>query len=234
MKEWTQHNARASQTVEADQFNAQHRSFRSQAAGLDRAQLPEGALAQSMVVQHALHRVYSFVPWDTGTTAAEGEQTAYRAGSASTLQYQFRAVTYQQFSSGWETAFEQSLPDFKGGSLLTEWFGCSAIQTFWTWTKNSNYDTALGTKGTPTERYIALRILYNGAVVAERIGPAKPMDCFSISGAQQMPAGPLVLSLQFKPAAAGPDDAVVDPLLNKDLMQAHLFSNRVVCVGRWR
>jgi len=234
MKEWTQHEARSKQTVEAEQFNAQHRSARSQLAALDRSQYPEGCLSQGMVVTNALHRVYSFVPIDTGVAGAEGEQTAYRATDANTLPYQFRGVTYQQFGSGWATAYETSLPDFKGGNLLTEWFGCAAIQAFWTDTVHGSYDSAGLRKGTPTERYLGLRILYNGTVVAERIGPAKPMDNFSITGAQQMPPGPVVLTLQFKPCAAGPDDPIVDAVTADHLLQAHLFSNRVVCVGRWR
>lgn len=234
MKEWTQHDARSDQTVEADQFNAQHRSFRGQMAGLDRAQLPEGCVSTGMVEDYALHRVYLNVPWDTGVTGAEGEQTAYRATDANTAPYAFRAVTYQQFGSGWCNAFETTLADFKGGALQTEWAGMSAVQAFWTRTQNSRYDSASLKFGTPTERYIGLRILYNGVVVAERIGPCKPMDTFIISGGMQMPAGPLTLTLEFKPSAAGPDDPVEDAVTAKHLVQAHLFGCRVVCIGRWR
>lgn len=234
MKEWTQHEARSDHLLSADQFNAQHRSFRGQMTGLDRAQYPEGCVSQGMLTKYATHRVYSFVPWDTGVSGFEGEQTAFVADAANTSVGQFRGVTYQQFGSGWVTGFEKTLPDFKGGNLLTEWFGMAAIQAFFTWTANGNYDSAAGDLGTPTERYLGLRILYNGVVVAERIGPSKPMDAFLISGAQQQPAGPTTVTLQFKPSAAGPDDALEDASTGEHLLQAHLFGNRVVCIGRWR
>lgn len=236
MKEWVQHDARSAQTVEADQFNAEQRSFRGQAAALDRAQYPEGCIASGMMKQYALHRVYPFVMWDTGAAGAAGEQTAKRATDADTLTYQFRGVTYQDFGSGWLTGYETSLVDFQGGSLLTEWFGLAAIQSFYSWTENTNWlvSASKTTFGSPNEKFLGLRILYNGVVAVERLGPAKPMDAFRIIGEAQMPAGPVTVTFQFKVVAAGPDDPIADTSTNDHLLQAHLWGNRVVCIGRWR
>jgi len=232
MKQWTQHDARTNQTVESGQFNAQQRASRSMMTGLDRTQYPDGCLTNAQVTPTALHQCYIFSPWTTGVAGALGEQTVKRAAGAVTLSSQWQAVNYDNFGSGWLTAFEASLGNFKGGNLLTEWYGCSAIQQFFAWTENANY--GFGARNIANEHFMGLRILYNGVIIAERIGPAKNMDFFSISGAQQMPSGPVVLTLQFKPTAAGPDDATQDLVSGDFLMQAHLFANRVIAIGRFR
>ena len=144
---------------------------------------------------------------------------------------QFRGATYQLYSSGWLTAFETQLTPFQGGSLLTEWFGNTALQTYFTWTNNARQDST--PKGRQADRYVGLRILYNNVVVVERLGPAKPMDCFRIVGESQMPNGDVTVTFQFKLEGAGPDDPIKDTA-GKHLLQGHLWGNRVVCVGRWR
>ena len=233
MKRWTQHDARSNQIVEADQFNDQQTAARGEATGLDRAQYPVNCVTNAMLVANARHKVWTFVPWDTGAgSTLKGEQTRLRATYADTRADQFRAVTYQDYGSGWITAFEQTLTPTKAGSLLTEWFGNTALQIFFTWTAHNRQNSTPA--GRQNEHYIGLRILYNGAVVAERIGPAKPADCFRIVGEAQVPNGDVVLTCQFKATAAGVDDALEDVLTNDHLMQAHLWGNRVVCVGRWR
>lgn len=229
MKQWTQHEARPAQLVEADQFNDQHREFRGQMTGLDRAQYPVDCLADTMIEDAARHKVWTFVPWDTGVTDAKGEQTAIRSTDANTLPQQFRAVTYQEYGSGWITAYETTLTPFRGGSLLTDWCGCSTLQAFFTWTSNA------GTLTAPTsDKYIGLRILYNGVVVVERLGPAKPMDSFRLVGESQVPSGDVTVTFQFQATSCGPDDPIEEVVGNKHLVQAHIWANRVVCVGRWR
>ena len=231
MKGWTQHEARPAQIVEADQFNDQHRDFRGQMTGLDRAQYPADCLTEAMIVDGARHKVYTFVPWDTGDAWTAGEQDAFMSTNADAHPEQFRGATYQQYSSGWQTAFETQLTSFLGGSLLTEWFGNTALQIYFTWTANTNRTTT--PKGRQTDRYVGLRVLYNNVVVVERLGPAKPMDCFRIVGEMQMPNGDVTVTLQFKLEAAGPDDPIVDTA-GKHLLQGHLWGDRVVCIGRWR
>lgn len=234
MKQWTKHDARTAQTTEPDQFNAQHQSFRSQMVGLDRAQLPEACVTKSRLTTDALHKCWVFSPWDTGVTNAQGEQTVKRATASETLAEQFRALTYGNHTSGWLTAFETTLTPFKGGNLLVEWYGCSAIQTMFGWSFNAKYDSTSGT-GKLNDKYVGLRILVNGVTMVERIGPAKALDHFSISGSSQLPSGPVTLTCQWNPTAAGPDDQVVDYVTTtKVLMQAHLFANRVFAIGRFR
>jgi len=234
VKEWTRHEARSKQTTEAQGFNDQHRSFRSQIAGLDRAQYPQDCLTDAMIKTNAMHKVWVFAPWNTGVTGARGEQTVIRADTSVTRAEQFRGVTYQEFGSGWLTAFETTLDGHKGGSLLVEWGGNVAIQGFYAWTKNTNYATSASTEGVPNEQFMGLRILLNGNVIADRIGPAKPQDSFVITGEQQVPSGDVVLTCQFQPRAAGPDDPVEDSSTNDHLLQAHMWGNRVFCIGRWR
>ena len=154
------------------------------------------------------------------------------AAEADTLAEQFQALTYQEFQSGWTTAFEDTLTPFKGGSLLTDWCGNVAQQVFFTWTLHARGSST--PIGRANDRNLGLRVLYNGLVVCERLGPAKPMDSFRMICESQVPAGPVRVTLQFKATSIGPDDPVEETTTNKDLMQAHLFSNRVVFVGRWR
>jgi hypothetical protein len=231
MKGWTQHEARPAQIVEADQFNDQHREFRGQMTGLDRAQYPADCLTEAMIVDGARHRVWTFVPWDTGDSWTAGEQDVVMSTNADAHPEQFRGATYQLYSSGWLTAFETQLTPFQGGSLLTEWFGNTALQTYFTWTNNARQDST--PKGRQADRYVGLRILYNNVVVVERLGPAKPIDCFRIVGESQMPNGDVTVTFQFKLEGAGPDDPIKDTA-GKHLLQGHLWGNRVVCVGRWR
>jgi hypothetical protein len=234
MKRWTQHDARSSHIVEADQFNSQHTSFRGQMTGLDRSQYPAGCVSSSMLTANAMHKVWTFVPWASSPTYAntQGEQTAYRAEETDTLPEQFQALTYQEYGTGWVTAFETTLTPFKGGSLLTEWAGCCSLQIFFTWTQDARQNST--PPGRQNDKYIGMRILYNGTVVAERIGAAKPMDSFRIIGEAKVPSGDVNVQLQFNVTGAGPDDALEENNTNKHLSQAHLFANRVVCVGRWR
>lgn len=237
MKQWTKHDARSNQTVEADQFNEQHTSFRSQMTGLDRAQYPENCAVPGNIVDNAMHKVWVFDPWDTGVANALGEQTALRSAAADTRGDQWMAGTYVNHTSGWVTVFETTLSPFKGGNLMVEWAGNSAIQQFFHWTTNTRWapSASPAVQSHPNDKYMALRILVNGVVLTERLGPAKPIDHFIISGAQQLPSGPVTLTCQMNPTGAGPDDAVVDDSGSENhLMQAHLFSNRVVAIGRWR
>jgi len=235
MKKWTQHDARTNQIVDADQFNDQQVAFRGEVAGLDRTQYPANCVTDAMLKPNSRHKVWTFVPWESNAESTQdGEQTRYRAAETSTLPSQFQALTFQEYGSGWATAFETTLTPFKGGSLLTEWFGISSLFVFFTYTiHNKGLAAPLGS-GRTNDKYVGLRILYNGTVVAERHGPAKPADNFRIVGESQMPSGDVTLTLQFKVTGPGVDDALSDSTTNDHLMQAHIYANRVVCIGRWR
>ena len=232
MKQWTKHEARKDQTAEAGQFNAQHQSFRSEITALDRSQYPENCVTKSRLTPNALHKCWVISPWDTGVTNALGEQTRKRATDAETLPQQMRAANYGNHTAGWLTAYETTLTPFKGGNLFVEWYGCSAIQPFWGWTVFASWDSRRS-KGTTNDKYVGLRILVNGVTMVERIGLAKALDHFSITGSLQVPSGPVTLTLQWNPTSAGPDDPVTD-MGGDQLMQSHLFANRVFVIGRWR
>lgn len=229
MKRWTEHDARTDQLVEAAQFNDQHRASRSSMVGLDRSQYPSGCVTSDMLMPGARHKVWVLSPWDNSVADAKGEQTAIRAADANTMPHQFRGVTYQQYGSGWVTAHEVTLEPFRGGSLLVDWCGCTTLQVFFTWTNDA------GTVKAPaSSKKVGVRILFNGVEVVQRLGPAKPMDTFRLVGSAPLPAGPVTVTFQFQIPSCGPDDPVVEVVGNDHLLQAHLWGNRVVCVGRWR
>ncbi len=234
MKEWTQHEARAKQLIEADQFNAQHTSFRGQIAGLDRSQYPTDVVTEARLVDHATHIVVVHNLWAAsgGEDDTEGEQTNVRATQGNTRNQTFRAITHQQYGGGWRTAFTYTVDPFKGGSLQTEWFGnIACFQFFYRSAKRDNNAIPF-TK--PISRRVSMRILHNGVVVGERYGAAKPMDHFRVIGEGQAPAGPVEVQCQWRLTGPGPDDADEEVDNNTHIMQGHLFSNRVVSIGRWR
>jgi hypothetical protein len=240
MKEWTQHQARSNQLVEAEQFNAEQSSARGQIAALDRAQYPVDVVTDARLTDHATHIVVVHNLWAAGAglTDTEGEQTNVRASAANSNGDQFRAITYQLYGGAWKTAFSYSVEPFKGGSLQTEWFGnICCFQYFFISAKRNNHP--LDSK--PITRKVEMRILHNGVVVASRYGVGRPMDHFRIVGEAQAPAGPVEVQCQWRLTGPGPDDATTESQLSggarvdgAHLTQGHLFSNRVVSIGRWR
>ena len=241
MKEWTKHEARSDQLIEAEQFNAEQTSFRGQAAALDRTQYPADVVTEARLTDHAMHIVVVHDLWAAtgGLTDSEGEQTNVRASAANSSGDQFRAITYQLYGGGWRTAFSYTVEPFKGGSLQTEWFGnIACFQFFYVSAKRNN--NPLETSK-PITRKVEMRILHNGVVVASRYGMGRPMDHFRIIGEAQAPSGPVEVQCQWRMTGPGPDDAVTESELSggvrvdaEHLTQGHLFSNRVVSIGRWR
>lgn len=102
MKEWTQHEARAKQLIEAKQFNAQHTSFRGQIAGLDRSQYPTDVVTDARLADHATHIVVVHNLWAANGSEddTEGEQTNVRAAQGNTRNQTFRAITHQLYGGG--------------------------------------------------------------------------------------------------------------------------------------
>lgn len=234
MKYWTQHQARPSQTTEADQLNAELRSSQSAITTLDRTQAPSLAYDDTYVGQYALHQMWASGGnpaslqgplWNSGTT--RGEQTNVRADAADTIGYQFRAVTYQGYSGGWETAYTQTLTGFKGGHLHIEWAGQAAIFPGFQQTQNNDHP--------PNPKYMRLRIQVAGVTLVERQGCARSMDSFRVFGGGLYPQGDLQVEYQWRFTPAGQDDAIIDQGTgNPHLMQAHLWGNKVLAIARYR
>lgn len=232
MKFWTEHQARASQTAEGDQLNTELRGSQSAITTLDRTQAPARAYDATHVTQYALHQVWTSGGgalqgplWGSGAT--RGEQTTVRADAADTKGDQFRAVTYQGYSGGWETAYTQTLTGFRGGHLHLEWSGQASIFPGFQQTQNNNHP--------PNPKYMRLRIQVAGVTLVERQGTARSMASFRIFGGGLFPQGDLEVQYQWRFTPAGQDDAIVDNGPNAlHLMQAHLWGGKVLAIARYR
>ncbi len=235
MKYWTQHQARPLQTTEADQLNAEMQASQSAITTLDRTQTPQLSYDPTNVKPYALHQMWASggAPaglqgplWGTGAT--RGEQTQYR--STSGLNDQFAAITYQQYSGGWETAHTQTLTGFRGGHLHIEWGGQVALFPGFQQTDN-NFQP-------PNPKRMQLRIQVAGVTMVERLGVARSMGSFRVVGGGLFPQGDLQVEYQWRYTPAGQDDAIVfttlTPAPDPHLMQAHLFGNKVLAIARYR
>ena len=230
MKYWTKHQARANQTAESDQLNAELRASQSAITALDRTQTPNRAYDRTEVTQYALRQVWTTVDaggnpmWGSGTT--QGEQTNARSLTADTYSYQFLAVTYQLYNGGWRTAYTQTLNGFAGGHLHIEWGGQACVNLAFTQTYNNVYPA--------NPKYMQFRIRIAGVTMVERKGVARSMDTFRVFGSGMYPQGDLQVEYQWKLTAAGQDDAIVSTPTGNHLMQGHIWGNKVMAIARYR
>jgi len=233
MKYWTKHQARAAQTTEADQLNAELRASQSAITTLDRTQTPQLSYTPAKIKLYAMHQVWASggAPaslqgplWGTGTT--RGEQINVRASATNTRGDQFRAITYQEYSGGWETGFTQTLTGFRGGHLHIEWAGQAAIFPAFQQTNNNNHP--------PNSKRMRLRIQVAGVTMVERLGTARSMASFRIFGGGLYPQGDLQVQYQWRYTPAGQDDAIAEGSPVKHIMQAHLFGCKVLAIARYR
>lgn len=231
MKYWTEHQARTSQTAEADQLNAELRVSQSAITTLDRTQTPSRAYDATNITQYAFHQMWTSGGsplqgplWGSGAT--RGEQVNVRADTADTLSYQFRAVTYQEYNGGWETAYTQTLTGFRGGHLHIEWAGQASIFPAFQQTQN-NFNP-------PNPKYMRVRIQVAGVTLVERQGTAASMASFRVFGGGLYPQGDLQVEYQWRFTPAGQDDAIEFAVTGEDLCQAHLWGNKVLAIARYR
>tara|TARA_R110002020_G_scaffold829_8_gene4079 strand:+ start:1647 stop:2336 length:690 start_codon:yes stop_codon:yes gene_type:complete len=229
MKYWTKHQARAAQTTEADQLNAELRASQSAITTLDRTQTPQLSYTTSNIKPYAMHQMWASGDntgplWGSSTT--KGEQTNVRASATNTRGDQFRAITYQEYSGGWETAFTQTLTGFRGGHLHIEWSGQAAIFPAFQQTQNNNHP--------PNSKRMRLRIQVAGVTTVERLGTARSMSSFRIFGGGLYPQGDLQLEYQWRFTPAGQDDAIAEGSPVKHIMQAHVFGCKVLAIARYR
>jgi len=231
MKYWTEHQARANQTAEADQLNAEMRASQSAITTLDRTQTPGRQYNPTNVGQYALHQVWTSGGsplagplWGSGVT--RGEQTNVRSDNANTRGDQWLAVTYQGYNGGWETAYTETLTGFRGGHLHVEWSGQASIFPAFQQTLN-NFNPA-------NPKHMRLRIQVAGVTMVERQGTAKSMASFRIFGGGLYPQGDLEVQFQWRFTPAGQDDAIVDDSSGLYLMQAHLWGNKTLAIARYK
>jgi hypothetical protein len=138
----------------------------------------------------------------------------------------WQGISYQGATGAWQSLSSAgaTLSGFKGGSLFLEWSGCGYIYPAFADTLALDYPF--------NPKYLRLRILVNGVVLCERRG-CYTHEHFRVFGSQQFPPGDLNVRFQFKVTPNGPDDALTVSGGN-NVMQAHLYSNKFLAIGRFR
>ena len=222
MKKWTQREADQGAAVSPGAINDEMRAQQSSITTLDRAQLPSDFVDEARLELHALHRVWVADRW--GST---GEQTAAADASIPTSTARgWRAASYQTYSGGWQagSAGSVTLPGFKGGHLFIDWSGNSYV--FGALADGVN----AGLPGNP--KYMRLRIVVSGVVLAERRGPAYH-EHWRIFGTGIFPPGDLVVDFQWRLIEPSIDDAL-EVTTGEHIMQGHVYSQKYLAVGRFR
>jgi len=219
MKKWTKRDATSAGTVSPGAVNDEMRAQQSSITTLDRDQIPADFVDETRLETYALHRVYVVEKWGTG------EQTS--AADTDVLERAWRAATYQTYTGGWLPGVATSsitLTGFKGGHLFLEWSGNAYVF-------GAMADGVSQTHpGTP--RYMRLRILVSGVLLAERRGPAYH-ESFRVFGSGMFPSGDLSVELQWRLIEPGSDDPIED-LGGKNVVQGHIYSQKYLAIGRFR
>lgn len=224
MKKWTAYQARDKHLLDAEQPNSELRDHQSSMTTLDRSQLPANSFTYNNLVPYALHRAY-VVPLTQAQAPAEaGEQSLVDTATSST---QFQCATYQNYGGGYRTLYTGTLTGFKGGNLYIECQGCGYVNPLAHQTDNNNYP--------PNPKFISLRILVAGVNVAESMGSASGgCEGFRLMGTAQLPPGDHQVLVQWKGTPPGQDDPIVTYTGPFHIMQYHIWSAKVLAVGRWR
>ena len=222
-KNWTEREVRAGDAIPPDALNDELRVQRSSITTLDRDQLPSNYVDETRLEQYSLVRVWTSDRFPA-TSNEQGEQQAARDTSVPARAW--ISDTYQLDSGTWQDVSGSSITmsGFKGGNLYIEWAGAGYIYSAF------SYSSVTDRPGNP--KYLNLRIVVNGIVVAERRGPSYH-EAFRCFGNQQLPPGDLTVQFQFRIT----QNTDLDPLTDAggdNVMQAHLYRNQYVAVGRWR
>ena len=223
MKKWTSYQARDQHLLDAEQPNSELRDHQSSMTTLDRSQLPAGAFTYSNLAPYALHRVY-VVPLTAATAPAEaGEQSIVDTATSGTM---FQCATYQAYGGGYRNIYTGTLTGFRGGNLYIEFQGCGYVNPLAHQTQNNDYP--------PNPKFINLRILVAGVNVAESMGSVSGgCEGFRLMGSAQLPPGDHSVVVQWRGTAPGQDDPIVTSA-GSHIMQYHIWSAKLLAVGRWR
>tara|TARA_R110000822_G_scaffold58002_1_gene145391 strand:- start:3369 stop:4013 length:645 start_codon:yes stop_codon:yes gene_type:complete len=214
MKKWTQREVRVGSALSPEIINDEITAMGESVGSLSRDQLPTACIDETVFKPYALHRVWF------DQLIGDGEQSI--ATDTGVADQCFECYSAQTAVGGWCNASTTTLTGFKGGNLFIEWSGQGYIY-------GSFSDTA-GQKNTP--RYLNLRILFDGVVVAERKGITSH-ESFRIFGTKQLPAGANAAQFQFQLPEFGVDDALVNTTASH-IPQAHVYGQKFFAIGRWR
>tara|TARA_R110002126_G_scaffold29975_9_gene98417 strand:- start:509 stop:1174 length:666 start_codon:yes stop_codon:yes gene_type:complete len=221
MKRWAQRDATTGGTLSPDAINDELRAQQSSITTLDRDQLPEAYVTESRLKDYGILRGYIAAAHPTG-----GQQNTVvyaPAGSSNT----WDAVAFRVYPGGWQNASSGAavtLAGFKGGHLHIEWAGNAYI--FGSMAAGASIPHPL------SPRYLNLRIIANGVVIAEKRGPGCH-EAFRVIGSSLAPQGDITLRFQWRISGPSQDDATVTTA-GMPVTQAHLYSMRYLAIGRWR
>ena len=220
MKKWTIREADQSAAVSPGAVNDELRAQQSSMTTLDRSQLPADFVDAARLEQYALHRCWVAERW--GST---GEQTACIDTDILATR-SWRAATYQKFAGGWLDGVTSALEltGFKGGNLFIEWSGNAYVF-------GAIADGAVATFPY-APRYMRLRIIVAGVIVAERRGPAYH-EHWRIFGSAVFPPGDHTVQLQWRLIASAPDDTL-ELSTGENIVQGHIYSQKYLAIGRFR
>ena len=219
-KRWATREATEAAAVSPGLVNDELRAQQSSITTLDREQLPAAFVDPTRLKDYALQKVWVSNQYP----AASGEQTA--VADADVEGKAWIAATFQGYGGGWtDVASTPILDGFKGGSLFVEWSGNGYI--FGAMSDGASEPLPR------SPRYLRLRILVAGVVVVERRGPAYH-EHFRIFGTGVFPPGDHALSLQWRISEPGQDDPMETTASPGNVMQAHLYANKYLAVGRFR
>lgn len=215
MKTWTQAQARPKHAIIPDGLDQEFAALRASGQAVDRTQLPASCIGQDELAPYAMHRVW---------TQVGDPQTNFNDANLNTNKC-FLAASTEVNGDGWVVYATVPLTGHQGGSILVNW-GVSVAQT-----QLLSSSSNLGEAGNPS--HIGLRVLINGLVVGECIGPARALGNARLIGAGYFPAGDLTASLEWKMPGTGPDD-IMQYTDGTSIMKAHLWASKFVATGRWR
>jgi len=224
MKKWTSHELRDEHLLDAEAVNSEMRDHQSSFTTLDRSQLPTNSVTFSNLAAYALHRIYVTTLTAAVPPAEAGEQ---RIVDTATPADQFQCATYQTYGGGYRTLFAGTLTGFRGGNLYIECQGCCYVNPLCHQTLNNDYP--------PNPKFLNIRILVAGITVAESMGSGSGgCEGFRLFGTAQLPPGDLPVEVQWQGTGPGQDDPIVSAFTAFHLMQYHVWSAKVLAIGRWR
>lgn len=221
MKTWTQAEPRDLHLLDGDGYNSEFQALASSAISLDRTQLPITCIDDDNLTSGAVHTIWCNTLTGSGNT--DGQQLL---ADPTTIPSAFQAVTYQNYSGGWQPLCTLTLSGFKGGSLFVEWSGCGYVNGWCHQTLNVDYP------GNP--KHITTRIVVAGVTVAEKYGMEQGCRSTRLFGTMQFPPGDHVVTVQWSATGPGSDDPVLDEVTSDHIVVYHVWGSKIMAVGRWR
>ena len=220
MKQWTQHEPRTNQLLDADQFNEEHRAHRGSIAALDRSQMP-AIPSESLFVAGALHKTW---------LATAVEQTAQRDQYVDADNW--RCATSSGYSSERIVCLTAELIGHTGGMTYVEWSGMGFCNAFAAQSNTPGTALVEKTQG-PMEKQAVLKLVVNDMVVAESSGLQQGVESFRIFGNVFLPPGDHRVEAVF----TGPSAGMHEPLASTNpynIMLYHVVNSQVLAIARFR